>query len=366
VDDLSFSKANIRIHGLNIIDFTGSWMTGFQKLVERLQEDSVPTDDRFTKDSVAVWWRRNFAQDEGVTEKEDLYISNEFPICRMPKIIRVIGLKDQPRDELSPADSPYPVAAHKRFLVSFAESRDLLPFVERNKLHFDEGVSTTTLAYFLEKGMPPAIDSRTAHNLVRYLLRQAIERFIILRGLKQYEISGNRSFSWFPKGLLEDDKISFQTADARTVRRHLVGYSTCKARDNSVYIRNWHFGVELLPRLGESPYVTVMPHVCFSQDDTPYDSPKKQHRLRRSQCRTWYNDDWRDRILTSMHYLADGNPELTVPLSPESSFSVATFPNSVTSPVSYTRVLDDVEAAEAISASDNEYEDEEEEEDDDD
>jgi hypothetical protein len=67
-----------------------------------------------------------------------------------------------------------------------------------------------------------------------------------------------------------------------------------------------------------------------------------------------------------MHYLADGNPELTVPLSPESSFSVATFPNSVTSPVSYTRVLDDVEAAEAISASDNEYEDEEEEEDDDD
>lgn len=364
VDDMDFSKANIRIHGLNIIDFTANWMVGFQKLVERLQDDKVPTDERFDKDSVSVWWRHYFAQNEGVTQQDDLYLSNEFAINRMPDQIQIIGLQRQPQGELSPVDSPYPIAAHKRFLVSFGEPRDLLPFIEKHKLHFNEGANPCPLADFLQWGLPHVIPPRVARNLVQHLLNQAIRKFAFTRGLIEYQMANHRSFSWFPKGLLQADKLSFKAHDERQVRRNLVGFSNCTARDGSVYIRNWHFGVEMAPHLGRSPYVNILPHVCFSVDGVPYESPKKQHSLRRSQCRSWYNDDWRDRILGAMFHLADGQAELTVPVSPDGSFSIAAFPAEWTSPVNYRRVSDKDETIESIPDADDRFDDEIEEEDD--
>ena len=338
VDDMDFSKANIRIHGLNIVDFTSSWMLGFQRLVERLRDDGVQTDPRFGKDAVAQWWTQTYGQNEGVTEQEDRYISNQFPVVRLPETIRIIGLQEQPKSELNPADSPHPVAAHKRFLVSFAEPRELLSFIEKNKLHFDEGLEEQPFEQFLESGRQPAIARNVARNLVRYLFRQAMERFALSRGLCRYDLASRRSFFWFSKGVLEGEKLSFQTPDGRSVRRHLVGFSNCTARDGSVITRNWHFGVELDPFIGDASHVSVLPHVCFSVDGLPFDNPKKQHRLRRSQCRRWYNDDWRDRILASMFHLSGGNSELVIPLAPGASFAVAGFPESLTSPVTYQRV----------------------------
>jgi len=364
VDEMNFSKANIRIHGLNIVDFTKSWMVGFQRLVERLQDDQVATDARFTKDAVAVWWKDNFAVDEGVSEQDDLYLSNEFPITKLPEKIRVIGLQEQPRTELTPDESPYPVTAHNRFLVSFAEPRDLLPFIEKHRLHFEEGARDIPLQRFLASGFHSAIDTRTARNLTRYLVRQALSKLALSRGLSEYELANRRIFHWFPQGLIEGDKVAFQTQDGRTVRRHLIGFSSCTARDGSAYVRNWHFGVELKPHLGTNPSVSVLPHVCFSVDGIPFESSKKQHRLRRSQCRSWYNDDWRDRILAAIFHFSGGNSEVNVPVSPSQSLAIAAFPQSLVSPVSYQRIVE-MQADDAPPRDDEEYEEDDSEEDDD-
>lgn len=363
VDEMEFSKANIRIHGLNIVDFTSSWILGFQRLVERLREDSVQTDSRFGKDAVAQWWTQTFGQNEGVTQQADGYLSNQFAVTRLPKTIRIIGLQEQPKDEPNPTHSPWPVAAHKRLLVSFAEPRDLLPFIEKNRLHFAEGLEEQPLKQFLASGVTPAIWPNTARNLVRYLFRQAMERFALSRGLCRYELASHRSFFWFPKGVLEGDKLSFQTADGRPVRRTLVGFSSCKARDGSEVTRNWHFGVELNSYIGEDSHVSVLPHVCFSVDGKLFDSAKKQHSLRRSQCRRWYNDDWRDRILATMYHLSGGNADLTIPLAPDASFAFASFPECLTSPVTYQRVEEEKadDLPPETDYEDNEDEDEEDE-----
>ena len=48
---------------------------------------------------------------------------------------------------------------------------------------------------------------------------------------------------------------------------------------------------------------------------TIWSSRSAMHRARRSQCKNWWNDDWRDRILASMAWLAQDGDSLGLPLS---------------------------------------------------
>jgi hypothetical protein len=81
--------------------------------------------------------------------------------------------------------------------------------LERNKLDFDEGSQRLDTETFLDRGLYPALESRTAKNLVRYLLRQGFDRFATSKGLKQYSMSNKRKLHWFRQGLVDGDKITF-------------------------------------------------------------------------------------------------------------------------------------------------------------
>jgi hypothetical protein len=73
-DAVSYSDTNIRIHKLNV-DFVPNWMTGFQRLVKRLQDDKVEKDNRFGTDAVSVWWRQHYGEEEGVSDTDCLTFS---------------------------------------------------------------------------------------------------------------------------------------------------------------------------------------------------------------------------------------------------------------------------------------------------
>jgi hypothetical protein len=342
-DDLPHSEMNIRIHGLNAIDFSKDWMPSLKLLTERLEEDAVKKDARFGVDSVAVWWRQNFGENEGVREREDVYLSNTLLVQDYPEEIQVIGLEEQPSENLNPELSPFPVAAHKRFLVSFSKPRELLPFIEGHKLHFQEGNSTYKTLEFFREGISHLIDAKHARNLVYYLIRQSLDRFAASKGLKSYQMANKRLFYWFPENLTPNDKITFKRGDDIKAWRQVVGKSA-KTKDGVVFIRNWHFGLEFKPQIGRDLFVSVLPHVCFSENGTPYDNPKKQHRLRRSQCKSWYNDDWRDRILATLWFLSDGTESITVPLGGESSLKLSSQLERLISPVTHEKVIESIDA----------------------
>jgi hypothetical protein len=117
----------------------------------------------------------------------------------------------------------------------------------------------------------------------------------------------------------------------------MVGYKSIKARDGDVRVRNWHFGVEGVPRIGFERYISIMPHVAFSEDGEIYASTKKQHACRRSQCKSWYNDDWRDRIIATLHFLAEGSAQLRIPLGSEAFAEADAQLQTIESPVSYVK-----------------------------
>ena len=343
IDDLPFSEVNIRLHKLNSIDFSENWMAGFMQLVKRLEEDGIKKDNRFGRDAVAVWWRQNFGEDEGVSNANDYYCSNRLQLLESPKSVNIIKLEAPLSDEVDISKAPFPISRHGSLIVSFATFRDLLPFFE--SLHIgNEGTDTEATEHFMEKGLPSSIDGRTARNHVRFLIRQGFQKLAAARGLMEYSLTGQRRFFWFPHNLVENDRISYRGLDGTAMWKQIVGFKSLKAKDGNVRIRNWHFGVEGVPRVGFETYLSVLPHVAFSEDGHVYESDRKQHACRRSQCRRWYNNDWRDRLLATLHFLRDADQKLRLPLGPESFSVFESQPTVFESPVTYHRTVDEQEA----------------------
>jgi hypothetical protein len=339
IDHLPFSDVNIRLHKLNSIDFSTNWMSGFVQLIKRLEEDGIQKSDKFGKDAVAIWWRQHFGEDEGVREATDYYLSNRLELSRLPPSINIIKLEGPISDDVDISKAPFPLSRHGKLVVSFALFRDLLPFFEALRIGND-GTDTEETSHFLDKGYLPVIDGKSARNHVRFLLRQGFNNLAAQRGLREYSLTGRRRFFWFPQNLVENDRISYRGADGVASWKQIVGFQSLKAKDGYVPIRNWHFGVEAVPRVGFETFIALLPHVVFSEDGHVYESTKKQHACRRRQCRRWYNNDWRDRILATLHFVQDKRDELRIPLAPESFATFKAEPTVFESPVTYTRTVD--------------------------
>jgi hypothetical protein len=81
-------------------------------------------------------------------------------------------------------------------------------------------------------------------------------------------------------------------------RRQLIGTS---------FDLRWHYGVSAIPRLGAYPSFTLINRVIFTTDGrTPVADALKMHGLRRSRCKSWYSDRWRDLLLAFAHSLSCG------------------------------------------------------------
>ena len=57
---------------------------------------------------------------------------------------------------------------------------------------------------------------------------------------------------------------------------------------------------------------------------------------RRSQCKGWWNDKWRDMILAAMTYLADEDGVIRMKLGSGINLSLASRPINFNSPAAYT------------------------------
>jgi hypothetical protein len=80
----------------------------------------------------------------------------------------------------------------------------------------------------------------------------------------------------------------------------------------------------------------VKGHVLFSDDrKTLWNSKDATAKARRNQCKNWWNDDWRDRLLATMSFLAGDEERIRIALGSEESFALQKLPILFESPVSY-------------------------------
>ena len=320
IDDLPHNETNIEIGRLNAIEFR-EWAPGLRQLCAKLDADAVPRSPSTGAETVRRWWEREFAADDGVTGAPEIHYSNWFPL-RLPSHIyrhSAIGLVErEPR-------WTFPTRWHNSRLVTFASAAEIEPGL--NTLHLNR-TEKLDLAHFLSADGPLRRDNR---DLVIALLREAWEQYALARGLRKSKMAGRRPAFYFDVDALPNPNVSFVSTEGTKAHRGLMGYKTRK----SGLKRHWHFAVSARPALHPRPMLQVRAHVLFSDDGrTIWSSASAMHRARRSQCKNWWNDDWRDRILATMAWLGEGGEPLGLPLSTGSlTATVAQRPLEFVSPV---------------------------------
>lgn len=368
VDDLAFDDINIELQRLNCIDFSKSWPSGYTQLVQKLEKDHVARDVRFTPDAVTRWWGEHYSALEGTLASPERCVSNWFEFTKLPDHFWLHSI--YPRKKFEKAvekellQLPVPFRPHANFLFSFAEADELTCSLGEQGLEVDYSQELGTSSFAQEGLKRPKIERREARNILSALFRDGFERFAVSKGLLPYELSGGAKFYWFRQGLVEQDKVFFLNPAGQRGWRAMVGFKSLSAKEGQTRVRNWHFGVQVRCRFWPFVGVAVRAHVAFTENGVLYESKAKQHAARRSQCKNWYNDDWLDRILATMEFLAGtGSGEILIPLSAGQSLGVNRVPLLFECPVSFRLVKEqlpveerDVESEEEADAEDEEVE----------
>jgi len=118
----------------------------------------------------------------------------------------------------------------------------------------------------------------------------------------------------------------------------MVGRSTrTNPQTGITTVRYWHFGLELRPMVHPIRAYVMKPHVVFTNDGlNVWESKKRLAAARRSQCKDWWNDEWRDRTLAAASHLANQDGDIVLKLGCDVSMKVSPLPLMFNSPVSYT------------------------------
>jgi hypothetical protein len=346
IDDLPHGDITIEITRINTVPCAKSWGLGLAKLLEKLEEDRVPQDPKFNRTAVNGWWRTQFSAEQGLGKEPEEYLSNWFPIT-LPEHIYFHSLCRKSIGVLEvPPALPYPAVHDGMFLITFAEAADF------------EGKFGPEM-YIAEAGEPLVVANLLAEPKSTFgkylfqLLRIAWEQMLTERKLPVYELANKLKCFYFPKNRVPNDKVFFTGVDGEKTHRAMVGFSTRTNSTTGVSVkRYWHYAVQARPMVHPMLAYIFKSHVLFTNDGTTiWESKKKLAAARRSQCKSWWNDEWRDRTLAAATHLCDGADRITVKLGSTVSLSIPANPMPYCSPVSYTdpqllRFVEDEETAE--------------------
>lgn len=362
VDDLPFDETNIELSRLNAVDFSTGWATGLKQLVAKLEKDHTPKDARFGPGAVTAWWEHEAANASGLGEADEPHLSNWFRI-QLPQQIYIHTLGGLfAGDPIFEFPTLFRNGLFQNGLLTFAPAADLTAGL--GTLQVQATVQVPTNDFLNASDHRERTENR---NSVTRFIRSAWELFAASRGLNAYQMANHHPAFYFDSDNLKDTEVKFTGVGGRASRRALMGYkTTLKGK------RHWHFGVSAQPSVHPEPLLMFKNHVVFSDDGTTlWDSPERMHKARRSQCKQWWNDDWRDRQLASIAWLAGENATLDLPLGATVFGHVSLAPIEFISPVKLDEkahakkadaegaAMPDMDAAEGIDDEDDEDSEEE-------
>jgi TIR domain len=332
LDDLPTIDFDIRVTSTNAIPFGKGWARGLAQLLKKLEEDAVPKKPGFDPAAVSRWWREHASAATGLQDKPDLLVTNWYPLA--PALLHFHELSGSGMGPIElPRNLPKPGVRHNQYLVSFAPAE---AFTEG--LGPDLSIRSTLTRQIggTEADEVARIWSfKDERHAVTQLLRETWLGMVKSRGMPTYEFANKAAAFYFPKDHVPGDKIWFTGVDGNRSRRSMVGYKTIH-RTGVPALRYWHFALQAKPTTTPVLGYTFKPHVLFSDDgEQIWTSAERLHRARRTQCRNWWNDKWRDLIAAAASWLANDAPFISVPVHGEIALQVAVRPLGLESPISF-------------------------------
>jgi hypothetical protein len=346
LDDIPFDDIDIRVHRQNHIPFYPSWAQGLAQLLKKLEDDAVPKRVDFNPEAVCSWWRDQFSANQGVVEQPEELLSNWFTVEDLPSKLSIHVLRPK---RVGPVDFagtslPYPsVWINDASFLTFAKAEDFADSLGDN-LIIDRTEEISLGALLVSDGI------KDGPKHLAQILRLAWDQRLA-RALPAYEMATGQRCFYFKSGTVTDDSLDFLNADGKKGWRGVVGYKSV-GRDKK---RIWHFGISGKPIIRPETLFLVKSHVLFSDDGkTLWANKDAMARARRNQCRNWWNDDWRDRMLATMSHLAADDTRILFALGSDVAFALSKLPILFGSPVAYNVVAPIVKE----ELSDYEFEDE--------
>lgn len=325
VDDTPFSEFPIEFVRHTGIDAFPDWANCLEPLLETLRDAGV---SRLQHSETGQLSELVAAREHGrkvVEVREEDLLSNWFPFTALPQQLMLVtgkGTNDQFAAWLR--DHPVPNAPIHRLTAIFTDPTTFFqhrpegPGLETRNIH-----DLRRLIDGKESGS--FVDPDNSRRYVTNLLRQHWDRTARLRGLLPFEYASGDVGWFFPDGLL-DAPAKATLPNGSKVSRVFSG----KFKD-----RRWHLCLVAKPRLFPTPILRVHANLVLSEDGKTPLPGDVTHKLRRRLTRSWWNDKWRDLLLASMAWLAEGRSELDLAVGNE-SLRVSTFPITATSPVAYS------------------------------
>ena len=367
IDDLPSNDYNIFLHSRHVEQFHPCWSDGLETLLAKLEKHKVPRRKEFSPKSVTYWWRRWFRDPtQGVEHKPEKYPSSWFPIDHLPRKLYIHhrGSTDYEKS-FAKIHWGRPAIPHGDGIVTFAPAADFIAQLEPD--HSIGSTEEILVADILDRTVDRCtIDGGELRRLLSWLLRVAWEQWIVKQPVGIYDLANNAKCAFFLKPPTEDALYAPLTAlDGSESERALTGYWSRKSKEEGSPRQKhyWHFGVQAHPRLSPEPVYRITTHVIFSDDGTKaWTSAKRMHVSRRRQCKDWYNDTWRDRLLASMRKLAaPGASSISIPVSSDENVGVSICPVPFGSPVTFTVISKSATAELDKDRADRETEDEDDE-----
>ncbi len=329
LDDLPYTDFPEQLIRLNAIDFSTNWADGLSKLLTTLKDTQIPQSTTDSGDDLAAWQKFRLRQSALISHTPELVYSNWFSIRSLPSHIyfcRFNALQEAITRAFSEFESP--VAQHLRLAASFADVTTLQKQTPNIPL---ENAYRVRLLEFLDgrSNVGPNVSWLDARNIVTGLLHKGWEQLARSRGLSLCEFA--HGTAWFvPLDLVEGNIATFQDENGKTRKRRLVGRSVKRG----VY---WHFAVSAKVSLTSPMHIALRNHVVFTQDGRmPLESSARSHSLRRSFCKNWWNDRWRDLLRALAGFLADGREEFYLSLGGDAVATIAASPLAFDAPISIT------------------------------
>ncbi len=333
IDDLPSAEFNVRLTNINAVPFRAGWGEGLAQLLTKFEKDQVSKHGGFGPSAVATWWRDRMGAGAGVRRRHETLRSNLYPI--KPLKLYFHKLRGGRNDSGLPGELPFPGSRFKDCLVSFAPATD---FTEQ----LGPGIEIVgTNGHLLGDRNPPRgprpWSFAEERGIVTQVLNQAWHKLLTARSLPLHDFAGGATSLYFTKGMLPEDRVWHTTPQGSRSWRNVIGHKTMSAPEGgTVTLRYWHFSLQAKPVLWPRVGFVMKPHVLFSDDGTTiWDSADRLHRARRSQCRDWWNDKWRDLIAGSVAWLAGGKATVRLEVGSNVTLEVHNRPIPVTSPVSY-------------------------------
>lgn len=325
VDETPFSEFPIEFVRQNGINAYPNWAECLEPLLETLRDANVP---RLDKSETGLLCDLVAARESGrrtVEQRPENLISNWFPFTALPSTLSLVtgkGTNEQFAAWLK--DHPVPNAPLHRLAAIFTEPD----------------------TFYQHRAEGPGLETRNTHDLRRLvngdefgsfvevensrryvvnLLRQHWDRYAAARGLLPFTFASGAVGWFFPDGLLTGPAKATLPTGA-TVSRVFSG----KFKE-----RRWHLCLLAKPRLFPAPMLRVHANLVLSEDGKTPLAGETTHKLRRRLTRSWWNDKWRDLLLASMSWLAEGQSEINLAVGSE-TLRLASYPLESEIPVSYS------------------------------